>query len=55
MTETTDAARDLRTMRLFAEARAQRLRKIEAGEHVCPPWPEECDRAECQEQVNDAQ
>jgi hypothetical protein len=47
-----DPARDAWAARIFADARARRLRKIAAGEHVCPPWPEECGREECQERLS---
>lgn len=45
-----DPVRDARTARVFAEARARRRQKIARGEHVCPPWPEQCERDECREQ-----
>jgi hypothetical protein len=44
-----DPERDARTARVFAEALARRRQKIARGEHVCPPWPEECQRDECRE------
>jgi hypothetical protein len=46
------SVRHMRIARIFAEARIRRLQKIARGEHVCPPWPEECGREECQERLS---
>jgi hypothetical protein len=37
-----DPVKLYRTMRVFADARDRRLRRIALGQHVCPPFPERC-------------